>query len=80
MRRVFALRMAVPEAAMHEYRCAILKEHDVRFARQILRGNAVAKPLRKKILSNRDLRFGIAPPYSGHHPAACRSINNVHHS
>lgn len=70
----------MPEAAMNKNRCTILRQHDIRFARQILYVKPEPKSLTMQKTSYKDFRFRVFPPNARHNSAARRRINDIGHS
>jgi len=71
--------MPMPEASVHEDNGVVFRQHDVRFAGQILGCNAIAQAMCVKVLSHDDFGFGVAPANAGHHPASRGAIDDISH-
>lgn len=75
---VAAAFMSVPEAAMDEYHCPVLREHKVGGAGQRLHMKSIAKPSGEKKGAKRSLRPGVLSANARHHAAALRSGRDAH--
>lgn len=69
--------MLMPETAIHEDHGSIARQHQVRFSRQILCMQPVAKSGRMQGLSDLQFRAGMAAFNGRHIPATRGSVVNV---
>src|SRR5215213_7532044 len=73
--RFGASGVLVPEASMDEQRCAVLRQHDVRLARQVPAVQPTAVAHRVQRPPHRQLRFRILRPYARHYLGAFLRVN-----
>lgn len=72
--------MPVPEAPIHEDRCAVLRKDDVRPSWKIPAVEPEAISARMKTAADEHFRLGVLAPDAGHHFAAFGLRDNVSHS
>ena len=71
--------MSMPKAAVNEDYGPVLGEHKVRFARQALVVEKIAKAVGMQPSPNNQFGLCILAPDACHHPASHLSRNNVSH-
>jgi hypothetical protein len=72
--------MAMPEAAMHEYRSLKCRKCHVRFAGNVFRVQRVTKSGPVQRLSQDELGTRILAAYAGHHTAPRGGVYDVRHA
>ena len=70
----------MPEASVHEYNGAVLRQYDVRRPGQSLRVKAKSKPAAVQLGTHGSLRSRVAAPYGGHHAAASLPRDRISHA
>src|SRR5690606_9715398 len=71
--------MSVPETAVHEDRCTVLRQDDVGPTRQFRNVHSEAKPGLVQVAAHKALRHCVPSPNRGHHARPCLLIDNVSH-
>jgi hypothetical protein len=71
--------MAMPEATMHEDDGAVLRQHDVRLARDALRMKAITKAERMQGPAERQFGLRVLSADPGHHAGAGLAVDDVCH-
>jgi hypothetical protein len=69
----------MPEASMDHNKGAVLRQDNIRPSLNIFSMESEAETKGVKPFSDKQFRAGILRPDTGHHPAACRRINNINH-
>jgi len=71
--------MSMPETSMYKYYSMVTWQHDIRFAGQVTGMQPKPEAASVQQAADQDFRSGIAPAYSGHHPATCSTVDYVSH-
>lgn len=71
--------MAVPEAAMHEDDCVMLRKHEVGSPGDILRMQPVTEAARMKCPPKHQFGLRVLPLDPGHHPGAGLFVYDIGH-
>ena len=69
----------MPETSMHKDNNLVFRENQIWFSRQLFGMKSEAKSPAMQIFSNQKFWFGVLALNAGHHPAACRFINDINH-
>lgn len=69
----------MPETSMHKDNCLVFWKNQIWLPRQLFGMKSKAKTSTMQIFSNQKFWLGILALNAGHHPAACRFINDINH-
>ncbi len=69
----------VPEAPVHEERCAVARKDKIRPARDVCRVQAESEPEPMKRAADQPLRLSITSADAAHHAASCGPVDDVGH-
>jgi hypothetical protein len=72
--------VAVPETAVNKYRDSMPRQHDVRFAGQLLAVQAISKAASVKATAQQALGLGVSCPNSSHHSTTYIFADGIYHS
>ncbi len=69
----------MPETTVNEDNGAVTRENNIRFAGKIAHMETEAEPELVELPVNKNFRLGVAPPYTGHHPATGGAVHHIDH-